>query len=168
MHIRMIRAMRQQNYEPKIKTSNIGFNTRFSQLLGADGDGWQNHQTHLLFLDPKERGRSADLAKFLDWNERLFPGAQLDLFPVSGWGRAALFTDAMRNIEGTITREALVNALYKVTKFNGGGIETTIDPRTGLGDACWNMAVHKGGKWVRQYPANKLYECDIGELFKFK
>ena len=168
MHVRIVRNMRQQNYDPPIKGANIAFNTRFSQLLARDGDGWQNHNTHLIFLDPKERARSADLAKFLDWNQRVFPGAQLDLFPVSGWGRAALFTEAMQKIEGTITRKALVDALYKLTKFSGGGIETTVDPRTGLGDACWNMAVHRGGKWVREYPTDKLYECDIGELYRFK
>ena len=168
MHVRMVRNMRQQNYDPPIKGSNIAFNTRFSQLLGRDGDGWQNHQTHLLFLDPKERTRSEDLAKFQDWNERVFPGAQLDLFPVSGWGRAALFVEALQKIEGTITRQALIDALYTVKTFDGGGVETTIDPTTGLGEGCWNMAVHKGGTWVRQYPTNKLYECDIGETFKWQ
>ncbi len=168
MHVRMVRNMRQQNYDPPIKGSNIAFNTRFSQLLGRDGDGWHNHQTHLLFLDPKERARSADLAKFLDWNERVFPGAQLDLFPVSGWGRAHLFTEAIQKISGTITREALIDALYTIETFNGGGMETTIDPTTGLGGGCWNIAVHRGGQWAREYPTNQLYECKIGETFKWQ
>jgi ABC-type branched-subunit amino acid transport system substrate-binding protein len=168
MHVRMVRAMRQQNYDPAIKGSNIAFNTRFSQLLGSQGDGWQNHNSHLLFLDPKEKARSADLAKFIDWNERVFPGAQLDLFPVSGWGRAALFTEAIQKVSGTITREALIDALYTIKTFNGGGMEVPIDPTTGLGQSCWNMAVHKGGHWVRQYPTSKLYECEIGENFKWK
>ncbi len=168
MHVRMARNMRQQNYDPPIKGSNIGYNTRFSQLLKKEGDGWQNHQTHLQFLDPKERGRSPALARFIDWNQRVFPGAQLDLFPVSGWGRAALFVDALKKVEGSITREALVDALYTIPKFDSGGIESTVDPRTGLGDACWNMAVHKGGVWVRLHPAEKLFECDVGELFKFE
>jgi branched-chain amino acid transport system substrate-binding protein len=168
MHVRIVRNMRQQNYDPPIKGSNIAFNTRYSQLLGRDGDSWHNHQTHLLFLDPKERSRSTDLAKFQDWNERVFPGAQLDLFPVSGWGRAALFTEAIQKVSGTITREALIDAMYTIKTFNGGGIETTIDPTTGLGGGCWNMAVHRGGQWVREYPTNKLYECDIGETFKWQ
>ena len=167
MHVRFVRNMRQQNYNPPIKGANIAFNTRFSDLLKKEGDGWENHTTHLLFLDPKERTRSPDLAKFIDWNARVFPGAQLDLFPVSGWGRAALFVEAMQRIEGSITRQALIDALYKVPKFNGGGIETTIDPRTGQGEGCWNMAEHKGGNWVRVFPTDKLYECGIGETIRF-
>jgi ABC-type branched-subunit amino acid transport system substrate-binding protein len=167
MHVRMIRNMRQQNYDPPIKGANIAFNTRFSELNGRDGDGWQNHQTHLLFLDAAERGRSEELAQFIDWNNRVFPGAQLDLFPVSGWGRAAIFVEAMQRVEGEITREALIDALYELKEFDGGGIESTVNPTTGLGDACWNMAEHRGGRWVRAYPTDKLYECDIGEQFKF-
>jgi ABC-type branched-subunit amino acid transport system substrate-binding protein len=168
MHVRIVRNMRQQNYDPPIKGSNIAFNTRFSQLLGRQGDGWENHNAHLLFLDPAERVRSAALARFLDWNERVFPGAQLDLFPVSGWGRASIFVEALQKIQGAITRKALIDALYTLRTFNGGGIETTVNPTTGLGQGCWNMAVHKGGHWVRGYPTNKLYECNIGELYKFK
>jgi ABC-type branched-subunit amino acid transport system substrate-binding protein len=168
MQVRMVRSMRQQGYDPEIKGANIAFNTRFSELLGSDGDGWENHNTHLLFLDPKERTRSEDLARFVDWNDRVFPGAQLDLFPVSGWGRAALFVEALQKISGAITREALVNALYQVDAFNGGGVETTIDPVLGYGKPCFNMAVHKGGHWQREFPTTQLYECGLGSVFKFK
>ena len=168
MHVRMIRNMRQQNYDPPIKGANIAFNTRFSELNGKDGDGWENHQTHALFLDPAERGRSEDVARFIDWNNRVFPGAQLDLFPVSGWGHAAFFVEALQRIEGEISRETLLAALRKAEKFDTGGLAEAVDPQTGLGNGCWNMAVHKGGKWVRKHPPDKLFECDIGENFKFK
>jgi ABC-type branched-subunit amino acid transport system substrate-binding protein len=166
MHVRIIRNMRQQNYNPPIKGANIAFNTRFSELNGKDGDGWENHNTHLIFLDPAERARSQKLASFIDWNQRVFPGAQLDLFPVSGWEHAALFVDALQKIHGTLSRDALVNALYTV-KETSGGIEAPLDPSTGGNGGCWNMAVHRGGRWVREYPTDKLFDC-TGELYKFK
>lgn len=168
MHVRFVRNMRQQNYDPPIKGAVIAFNTRFSQLLGSDGDGWENNTTYLLFLDPKERTRSKPLAQFLDWNNRVFPGAQLDLFPVSGWGRAAVFVEALQKIEGAITREALIDALYTVRKFDGGGIEVPIDPTTGVGEGCWAMAVHKGGQWQRAHPTSELFECGLGQLYKYR
>jgi hypothetical protein len=168
MQVRITRNMRQQNYNPPIKGANIAFNTRFSELLGKDGDGWENNNLYLNFLDPNERKLSPQLGDFLDWNNRVFPGAQLDLFPVSGWGRAALFTSAMRHVTGTITRQSLLDALYREKTFDGGGIEVPVDPTTGLGKPCWTMAVHRGGHWVREYPTNKLYECDLGESYKFK
>ena len=166
MHVRMVRAMRQQNYDQPIKLSNIGFNTRFSELLGDQGDGWQNFNTHLMFLDPEERHLSDDLANFIDWNNRVFPGGQLDLFPVSGWGRAALFVEAMEGLDTEISRDALLGQLPQVEEFTGGGIEAPLDPRNGQGPPCWNMALHDGGEWVRQHPTDgRLFECDIGEQY---
>jgi ABC-type branched-subunit amino acid transport system substrate-binding protein len=168
MQVRFVRNMRQQNYNPPIKGANIAFNTRFSQLLGRNGDGWENNTTYLLFLDPAERARSAALAQFVDWNSRVFPGAQLDLFPESGWGHAAMFVDALKRVRGTITRDALIKALYQVPRYDAGGMEPQIDPSTGLGPPCWAMAVHRNGGWVREYPSGKLFECNIGKLYKFQ
>ena len=168
MQVRFVRNMRQQNYNPPVKGANIAFNTRFSQLLGRDGDGWENNTTYLLFLDPAERGRSTALAQFVDWNSRVFPGAQLDLFPESGWGHAAMFVQGLQRIRGSITRQALIDALYKVPKYDAGGIEPEINPTTGIGPPCWAMAVHSGGRWVRRYPSGKLFECSMGKLYKFQ
>jgi ABC-type branched-subunit amino acid transport system substrate-binding protein len=168
MHVRFVRAMRQQNYDPPIKGANIAFNTRFSELLGKEGDGWENHNTSLMYLDPKEPARSPGLTQFVDWNNRVFPGAQLDLFPVSGWANSQLFVTAMSKIQGDITRENLIKALYTIHSFDGGGIQAAVDPTTGLGPPCFNMAIHKGGHWVREFPTSALFECHIGESYKYK
>ena len=167
MHVRFIRSMRQQNYDPEIKGSNIAFNNRFSQLLGRDGDGWENHLAHLPFLDPTEAGRSPAAAQFLEWNNRVFPGSQLDLFPVAGWGRAAFFVQALRNVGGDVTRDKLLAELAKVPVYDDGGIGVKVEPRTGRPDTCFAMAKHSGGRWTREHPASG-YECSLGEILKFK
>jgi branched-chain amino acid transport system substrate-binding protein len=168
MHVRFVRNMKQQNWDPPIKGANIAFNTRFSELLGKDGDGWENHQTFLPFLDPAEKARSRPLADFIDWSARRYPGGQLDLFPVDGWGYAALFVDALRLAGGNLTRKTLMDALFKVPKFDLGGIGTTTNPATGDGDRCFMMARHVNGTWKREIPASGGYECNLGELYKFK
>ncbi len=169
MHVRIVRNMRQQNYDPPIKGANIAYNTRFSQLLGSQGDGWENYQPHLQFLDPNEPARSPALRDFIDWNNRLFPGGQLDLFPVDGWGYTALFVSALSHIKGpAITRQALIDAVRNEPSFDFGGMQSPISPRTGLGRPCFNMAIHKGGHWVREYPTKSLFECGVGENYKFK
>jgi ABC-type branched-subunit amino acid transport system substrate-binding protein len=168
MHVRFIRNMKQQNYNPPIQAANIAFNTRFSDLLGKDGDGWENHQTFLPFLDPAEKARSKPLADFIDWNARVYPGGQLDLFPVDGWGYAALFVDALRLAGGNLTRKTLMDALYKLKTFDFGGINAATNPATGDGDRCFVMAKHINGTWKREWPSSGGYECNIGELYKFK
>jgi ABC-type branched-subunit amino acid transport system substrate-binding protein len=168
MQVRFVRNMRQQSSNPAVKGANIAFNTRFSQLLGKDGDGWENNTNYLLFLDPAERSRSPALAQFVDWNTRVFPGAQLDLFPESGWGHAAMFVQGLQRIRGAITRDALINAMYQVPRYDAGGIEPQVDPTSGLGAPCWAMAVHRNGQWVREYPSGKLFECSVGSMYKFQ
>ena len=168
MQVRFVRNMKQQGFNPPIKGANIAFNTRFSQLLGKDGDGWENNTTYLLFLDPAERNRSRALAEFVDWNNRVFPGAQLDLFPESGWGHAAMFVQSLQRVRGSITRQALIDAAYKVPTYDAGGIEPQIDPTNGLGRPCWAMAVARNAQWLREYPNGKLFECSIGTLYKFQ
>jgi ABC-type branched-subunit amino acid transport system substrate-binding protein len=168
MHVRFARNMKQQNYDPPIKGANIAFNTRFSELLGKDGDGWENHQVFLPFLDPAEKSRSKALADFIDWNARVYPGGQLDLFPVDGWGYAALFVDTLKTMGPNVTRKTLMDALYKQTKFDFGGINAATNPSNGNGDRCFIMAKHVNGTWKREWPAAGGYECNLGELYKFK
>jgi len=166
MHVRFVRNMRQQNYDPPIKGAIIAFNNRFSELLGKSGDGWENHTDYLPFLDPAERQRSQPLAAFLDWNERVFPGGQLDLFPASGWGAAAYLVDALKRIQGPITRDSLMKALYEVPVYNRGGIGVDSKPTGGQLSKCFVMSSHVDGQWVRAHPASG-FECGLGEIYQY-
>ncbi|MCU1380878.1 MAG: hypothetical protein JWN29_3861 [Acidimicrobiales bacterium] len=167
MHVRFNRNMRQQRYEPEIKGSNVAFNDRFSKLLKTDGDGWENNLAYLPFLDPGEAKRSKPVADFLAWNQRVFPGSQLDLFNVAGWGRAAMFVEALRKAGGEVNRTSLLQSLGQVPVYDDGGIGVKIAQPSGAIDRCFVMARHEGGSWKRKHPANG-YECGLGETLKFK
>ncbi|MCU1483287.1 MAG: hypothetical protein JWN67_33, partial [Actinomycetia bacterium] len=167
MHVRFNRNMKQQHYEPKLKVANVAFNDRFSQLLKSDGDGWENTNNYLPFLDPAEKAKSKAVNDFLTWNQRLFPGQQMDLFNVSGWGAAAYFVDALRLAGGDVNRASLLAALAKVPKYDDGGVGVPFDPHTGEPTRCFSIAKHQGGAWKREFPANGL-ECNLGEVLKYK
>ena len=111
MHVRLARNMRQQNFEPPLKVSQIGYNSDLIHLLGPIADGWTNHIDYLPVLNEDEPARSPALADFLAWNQRVAPGAQIDLFPVSGWGAAALFVRALQTVGADVTRARLLAAL---------------------------------------------------------
>ncbi|MCU1372927.1 MAG: hypothetical protein JWO68_213, partial [Actinomycetia bacterium] len=167
MHVRFNRNMKQQHYEPKIKAANIAFNDRFSQLLGKDGDGWENVDAYLPFLDPAEKARSKAVNDFVTWNQRLFPGQQMDLFNVSGWGAAAYFVEALQKAGGDVNRASILTALSQLPKYDDGGVGVPFDPHTGEPTRCFTMARHEGGVWKRSYPASGL-ECGLGEILKYK
>lgn len=168
MHVRLVRNMAQQGYDPPLKAANIAYNSKFSELLGADGDGWRNHQIHKSFLTPRDQITDEALGRFIDWNQRLFPGAQLDLFPVSGWGAASYFVKALKRIDGPLTREALVDALYQVERFDSGGIEVEIHPTARETPSCFQLAKHVNGAWVREQPPDSPFDCETGELYQWQ
>jgi ABC-type branched-subunit amino acid transport system substrate-binding protein len=168
MHVRFNRNMKQQRYEPKLKAANIAFNDRFSKLLGADGDGWEDYLAYLPFLDPAEKARSKPVNDFLTWNARVFPGAQLDLFNISGWGRAAMFVDALRTVGSDVNRVNLLKVVSQIPTFNGGGLEVDSNPQTGDINKCFVMTKHEGGSWHRSYPTGAGYDCDTGQVLKYK
>jgi branched-chain amino acid transport system substrate-binding protein len=166
MHIRLARNMRQQNFEPPLKVGNIAYNSKLIELLGDISNGWINHIDHLPMLNEDEPARSPALREFITWNQRVFPGAQIDLFPVNAWTSSALFAEALRAVGPDVTRERLLAALEEIKKTDGGGMRGTSDPTTGASDGCFIIVKIVDRKWVREHPAQG-YDCDLGESFSY-
>ncbi len=166
MHVRLARNMRQQNFDPPLKISQIGYNSRLVELLGDIANGWTNHIDYLPMLNEDEPARSPALADFLAWHERVAPGASIDLFPVDGWGAAALFVEALRTVGADVTRDRLLAALDQIERTDRGGIRGPINARTGASEGCFIIVRVEGREWVRQHPASG-YECGLGETYRF-
>jgi ABC-type branched-subunit amino acid transport system substrate-binding protein len=166
MHVRIARNMRQQNFEPPLKVSQIGYNSKLLELLGDIANGWTNHIDHLPVLNEDEPSRSAEVADFLAWHERVAPGSQIDLFPVSGWGAAALFVQALREVGPEVTRERLLAAVAAIQRSDGGGIRGPVNPSTGETEGCFVIVRVEQRRWVREHP-DTGYECGLGEVHVF-
>ena len=74
MHVRLARNMRQQNFEPPLKVSQIGYNSKLIELLGDIANGWTNHIDYLPMLNEDEPARSPALAEFLTVEPAGVPG----------------------------------------------------------------------------------------------
>jgi branched-chain amino acid transport system substrate-binding protein len=166
MHVRIARNMRQQNFEPPLKVSQIGYNSKLLELLGDIANGWTNHIDHLPVLNEDEPSRSAEVADFLAWHERVAPGSQIDLFPVSGWGAAALFVQALREVGPEVTRERLLAAVAAIQRSDGGGIRGPVNPSNGETEGCFVIVRVEQRRWVREHP-DTGYECGLGEVHVF-
>ena len=167
MHIRLARNMRQQNFEPAVKLGNIAYNSKLVELLGDISNGWMNHIDHLPMLNEDEPARSPALREFLTWNERVFPGSQIDLFPVNAWAASALFAEALRAVGPDVTRERVLAALGAIQSADGGGMRAPSNPSTGETDGCFIIAKVVNRKWVREHPAEG-YECELGEGYRYE
>ncbi len=166
MHVRLARNMRQQNWEPEVKVSNIGYNSKLIELLGDTANGWSNHLTYLPVLNEDEPARSPALADFLTWNERVAPGASIDLFPVTAWGDAARFVTALRQAGPEPTREKIVQIVDNLPKSDGGGIFAPTSPAKRTGASCFVIVRVENGHWVREHP-DSGFECGMGDWYTF-
>jgi ABC-type branched-subunit amino acid transport system substrate-binding protein len=166
MHVRLARNMRQQNFEPPLKVGQIAYNSKLIELLGDISNGWSNHIDYLPMLNPDEPARSPALQEFITWNQRVFPGAQIDLFPVNAWSSSALFAEALRAVGADVTRERLLAALEAIKSTDGGGIRGPSNPSTGETDGCFIIVKVVNRTWVREHPAEG-YDCDLGEGYKY-
>jgi ABC-type branched-subunit amino acid transport system substrate-binding protein len=169
MQIRLVRNMRQQNWDPPLKVSSIGYNSTFTDIMKADGDGWKTPILFLPVADPNEANASPDVAAFFKWNKQLFPTGQLDQFVVGGWGQAAYFVKALRAIGGPLSRQNVIQYLdHQINADDGGGVSGPFNPAARTGTPCFVMVKVQGGKFVREKPTGSGYECKLGEFFKFQ
>ncbi len=166
MHVRFARNMRQQNWEPELKVSQIGYNSRLIELLGEAADGWSNHVTYVPVINEGEEEISPALGDFLQWHDATFPGAQIDLFPVNGWRDAAVFVEALRALGPDVTRAGLLDAIRAIEESDGGGLFAPFSPARGEGATCFAIVRVEGGRWVREHPASG-FECGLGERYDF-
>ena len=166
MHVRLARNMRQQNFEPPLKVSQIGYDSRLIPLLGGVAEGWTNHIDYLPVLNEDEPARSPDLVPFLTWNQRVAPSAKVDFFTVTGWTSADLFVRALQAVGPDVTRARLLAALETVTLADGAGIHAPVNPKTGQTQGCFIIVRVKGGKWVREHPSSG-FDCGHGTAFRY-
>jgi len=167
MQVRLARNMRQQNYEPDLKVTQIGYNSKLIELLGGVANDWVSHLTYLPVINPDEPAKSPAVAEFLKWNKQVFPSGQIDLFPVTGWGDAALFVQALKIMGPDVTRQKIIETIStKIELDDGGGIAAPVNPKTGESQGCFVIVRVKAEKWTREHPASN-YECKLGERFKY-
>jgi hypothetical protein len=167
MQVRLARNMRQQNFEPELKITQIGYNSKLTELLGDLADGWMSHLTYLPVINEDEPARSPAVAEFLKWNRQVFPSGQIDLFPVGGWAEAALFVNALRILGPNVTREGVIDTVdTKITEHDGGGIVAPTNPSAHTLANCFVIVQVEGATWKRAHP-DSGYECSLGEIISY-
>jgi len=164
MHVRIARNMRQQNFEPPLKISQIGYNSKLIELLGPIANNWTNHIDYLPMLNEDEPAKSPALAEFLTWHGRVAPGGQIDLFPVNAYAAASLFVQALRDVGPDLTRDKLLTALGGITRTEG--IRAPTNPSTGQTEGCFIIVRVENEEWVREHP-DSGFECGLGQVHRY-
>jgi hypothetical protein len=77
------------------------------------------------------------------------PGFSPDLFTAYGWLSANLFVQGLKNAGSNPSRGSLLQALSKVTSFNGDGFNAPSNPAAKVPPHCYLIANVVNGQVVR-------------------
>jgi len=143
------KALTQQNFHPQILLGAATYsNTLATQSGGASVvDGSYLSQNLTLYLG--QDSAIPAVATFLKWVQQASPGFQPDLFTAYGWLSADLFVQALRNAGSNPSRGSLLQALSKITSFNGSGFNAPSNPAAKTPPNCYLIATIVNGQFVR-------------------
>jgi ABC-type branched-subunit amino acid transport system substrate-binding protein len=151
------KALRTQNVTGAIGESDqSGYDQGFIDSVGPAGEGTYVIATTVPF---EEKSTSREMQLFLEWLQKVKPGATPTALGVQGWSAGLLFATALKSLGSDVTRAKLMDALHAIHQWDGHGIHAPSDPGAGKASGCFAALRVKGGKFVREYP-DKGFACD--------
>jgi ABC-type branched-subunit amino acid transport system substrate-binding protein len=131
-NVRMLRAMCQQGFRPKVVHLEIStYDASFFQRVGANCIESQNVYIRTPHL-PFQRTDNAEMRAYLSAMKRYFPDSRPSTFGIEGWLAGKLFAEGLRSAGPRATRAKLYTALDGIQDWTGGGLKgpTTPSERT--------------------------------------
>jgi ABC-type branched-subunit amino acid transport system substrate-binding protein len=158
--VRLQRAMRQQNYVPKVRDwDSVAYDPDYlDEKSVVEGS--------FVFINVamfEEASSNPEMKLYTEWLQRASPGATPDYFGVYAWSAYRLFQKLATEIGPDLTRKKLLGALKATKEWGDYGL--TAPHRVGekLPSTC-NIYLHVvNGKFERMYPASG-FDCS-GKLY---
>lgn len=157
---KMLDAMDKADWYPEVRDfDSVAYSPNFL-TVGAPAEGT------LLFLTTgfaEEASTNPEMQLYIQWLNRVAPGAKPDFFGFYAWSAGRLFAHVHQAVGAKITRKGVLAAIRNVHAWNGNGLHATHDVGAKLISPCFLYLEIKGGKFVRKHPSNG-FECNMGGL----
>jgi ABC-type branched-subunit amino acid transport system substrate-binding protein len=144
----MAQSMADTGYHLKFAEYLTAYGSNFLDLAGASGEG----ATSWIRSLPNEESGNAEQATFLQWIGQTAPDVYPDTFAADAWASAKAFFDALEQLPGPISRDALVTQLRTYTAYDAGGLEGTINLAGKVSNGCFIAMKVESGVWKRMTP----------------
>jgi len=146
----LLKNLVQQNFHPIIV---LGAATYTSSLIQAAGgpaavNGAYLDQNASLYLG-EDQAAIPSVGTFLHWVQVASPGFKPDLFTLYAWNSTSLFAQALKDAGSDPSRGSILQALSKITSYNGGNIITTSNPTARTTSNCYLIGRVVNGQWQR-------------------
>jgi ABC-type branched-subunit amino acid transport system substrate-binding protein len=141
----------------------IAYDQAFVQDAGGSKrlNGLMGWNEYSLFFNRDEAQRIPELRNLQAWFSRVNPGKPLNLYALFAWAEGLLFQKAFETAGKTINRSTLVAAARKITKFDGNGIVSPVNPSSkSQGPVCYVLWHYASGAFSRMDTPPGRYRCD--------
>jgi ABC-type branched-subunit amino acid transport system substrate-binding protein len=155
---RLAQAFEQVGYLPKVPYYGAQtYGDRFLELAGSAANGAIIGITHPIV---EEAASNPATATFLEWYQRVNPGAEIDFFAFQGWVAADMFADAIEQAGPSPTRDAVLEVLRTFTSYDADGLVAAINPAQKINASCYLIVTVRDGSWQRVHPQGSGYACE--------
>jgi len=155
-------AMRQQAFKPEVQDwLSTAYDPAYIARNGANAEGTLVQMTTAML---EEADKIPEVAKYLQWADRVDPGGRRDIYGLLGWSASMMFVEGLEAIGPRATRAALLGWLGNLHRWDGNGVGPMVDPAGRLPTDCTLYVTVKNGKFVRLYPQGGGFACEGGTI----
>lgn len=140
--------------------AKIGADVAFPVYFTAYGPAFveragKNAEGAVAFIEtlPFTETGNEEMSRFLEWLQRTVPGSRPTFESVNAWIHMKLIVEAIRGIDGDVTRDSLLGSLRSILGWDAGGMVNPVDIGNKTSDNCKIAVRVSGGGWKREAPA---------------
>ncbi len=151
--VRLADAMAQQNYEPSLFiVTQTQYGPELHEQGGDNVDGVMAPVPH-----PAFNSGNPEVTQYVQWLQRVKPGAAPSTFGLFAWSSARLFAERAVALGGELSRETMLAEIRKVKGWTAGGMHTEMEVGAKKSSPCQTVVQLQKGVW-RQI-SGKGYTC---------
>ena len=159
---KLLNAMEQNEYYPKVRDwDSVAYSPNFP-TIGKPAEG------SLVFLTTaiaEEISTNPEMQLYVQWLNRVAPGAKPDFFGFYAWSAGRLFVKVHEMVGAKITRKKFLEEIRKVHSWNSNGLHATQDIGNKSETVCFLYVEIRGGKFVRKTPSSG-FNCSLGRIVR--
>jgi len=153
------KQFQQQNFKP-INVEGAAYSDQLLKLAGSSANNMYIEQGYALYVGADAKTIPA-VALFNKWMRKVDSAPNFEIEAVYGWTSAELFVQALQQAGNPPTRAGLVEALNKITFFDGGALVPPSNPAAAIDSGCFLLAQVQNGAIKRVAPSPTLgFYCD--------
>jgi branched-chain amino acid transport system substrate-binding protein len=146
----LLKSLVQQNFHPTVVLGAAAYNNALVDASGGPAavNGDYLDQNSSLYLGGDATAIPA-VGTFLHWVNVVSPGFKTDLFTLYAWMSGELFAQALKNAGANPSRGSLLQALNKITTFDGNHIIAPNNPVAKTLSNCYLLGQVVNGSFQR-------------------